>query len=124
MAHYAKVNNNIVEQVIVAEADFFDTFVDSSPGEWIQTSYNTRGGQHYDPETGEVDDGTPLRKNYAGIGYTYDSDLDAFYAPQPYPSWTLNEDTCQWEAPVAYPDDDKMYAWDEETTSWVEVNVN
>jgi len=124
MAHYAKVNNNIVEQVIVAEADFFDTFVDSSPGEWIQTSYNTRGGQHYDPETGEVDDGTPLRKNYAGIGYTYDSDLDAFYAPQPYPSWTLNEDTCLWEAPVAYPDDDKMYDWDEETTSWVETEEN
>jgi len=121
MAHYAKVNNNIVEQVIVAEADFFDTFVDSSPGEWIQTSYNTRGGQHYDPETGEVDDGTPLRKNYAGIGYTYDSDLDAFYAPQPYPSWILNEDTCQWEAPIAHPDDGNMYQWNEETQSWDEV---
>jgi len=124
MAHYAKVNNNIVEQVIVAEADFFDTFVDTSPGEWLQTSYNTRGGQHYDPETGEVDDGTPLRKNYAGVGFTYDKERDAFIPPQPYPSWTLNEDTCLWEAPVAYPDDDKMYTWNEETTSWVEVNVN
>jgi len=122
MSHFAKIDsNNIVTEVIVAEADFFDTFVDSSPGEWIQTSYNTHGGQHYDPETGEPDDGTPLRKNYAGVGYTYDSDLDAFYVPQPYPSWTLNEDTCQWESPVAYPDDDKMYDWDEETTSWVEV---
>jgi len=121
MAHYAKVNNNIVEQVIVAEADFFDTFVDTSPGEWTQTSYNTRGGQHYDPETGEVDDGTPLRKNYAGVGYTYDSTRDAFYAPQPYPSWTLNEDTCLWEAPVAYPEDGNKYNWNEETTSWVEV---
>jgi len=122
MSHFAKIDsNNIVTEVIVAEADFFDTFVDSSPGEWIQTSYNTHGGQHYDPETGEPDDGTPLRKNYAGVGYTYDSDLDAFYVPQPYPSWTLNEDTCQWESPVAYPDDDKMYAWDEETQSWDEV---
>jgi len=124
MAHYAKVNNRIVQQVIVAEAEFFETFVDTSPGEWIQTSYNTRGGQHYDPETGEVDDGTPLRKNYAGIGDTYDSALDAFIPPQPYPSWVLNEDTCQWGAPVAYPDDGKSYDWDEETTSWVEVNVN
>ena len=114
MAHYAKVNNGIVEQVIVAEADFFDTFVDSSPGEWIQTSYNTHGGVHSNGET-------PLRKNYAGVGYTYDSALDAFIPPQPYPSWVLNEDTCQWGAPVAYPDDDKMYDWDEETTSWVEV---
>jgi len=121
MAHYAKVNNRIVQQVIVAEAEFFETFVDTSPGEWIQTSYNTRGGQHYDPETGEVDDGTPLRKNYAGIGDTYDSALDAFIPPQPYPSWVLNEDTCQWEAPVAYPDDDKDYYWDEETQSWDEV---
>jgi len=124
MAHYAKVADGIVEQVIVAEADFFDTFVDSSPGEWIQTSYNTHGGIHYSPETGEPDDGTPLRKNYAGVGFTYDKTRDAFYAPQPYPSWVLNEDTCQWGAPVAYPDDDKMYDWDEETTSWVEVNVN
>jgi len=114
MAHYAKVNNGIVEQVIVAEAEFFDTFVDSSPGQWIQTSYNTRGGVHSNGET-------PLRKNYAGVGYTYDSDRDAFIPPQPYPSWVLDEDTCLWEAPVAYPDDDKMYAWDEETTSWVEV---
>jgi len=120
MAHYAKVNNNIVEQVIVAEAEFFDTFVDSSPGEWIQTSYNTQGGVHYNPETGEPDDGTPLRKNYAGIGDTYDKDRDAFYTPQPYPSWTLNEDTCLWEAPVARPDDGNMYQWNEETQSWDE----
>jgi hypothetical protein len=114
MAHYAKVSNGIVEQVIVAEADFFDTFVDSSPGQWIQTSYNTRGGQH-------LNGGTPLRKNYAGIGYTYDSAKDAFIPPQPFASWTLNDDTCLWEAPVAYPDDGEMYEWDEETTSWVVV---
>lgn len=114
MAHYAKVNNSLVEQVIVAEAEFFDTFVDSSPGEWIQTSYNTYGGVH-------SNGGTPLRKNYAGIGMTYDSTRDAFYAPQPYPSWVLNETSCIWEAPTAMPDDDNTYRWDEETTAWVEV---
>ena len=114
MAHYAKVENGIVTQLIVAEADFFDTFVDSSPGEWIQTSYNTLGGVHLNGDT-------PLRKNYAGQGYTYDSTRDAFIAPQPYTSWTLNETTCIWEAPTAMPDDDKMYNWNEDTTAWVEV---
>jgi len=120
MAHYAKVNNGIVEKVIVAEADFFETFVDTSPGEWIQTSYNTRGGKHYGQD-GLEDDGVALRKNYAGIGFTYDSTRDAFIEPQPYPSWVLNEVTCQWESPVPYPDDDKHYAWDEETTNWKEI---
>ena len=114
MAHYAKVSNNLVTQVIVAEAEFFDTFVDSSPGEWIQTSYNTHGGVH-------SEGGTPLRKNYAGAGYTYDSTRDAFIPPQPYASWLLNEDTCLWESPIAYPDDGLRYNWDEPTTSWVEV---
>lgn len=114
MSHYAKVNNGIVEQVIVAEAEFFDTFVDSSPGQWIQTSYNTHGGVH-------SGGGTPLRKNYAGIGYTYDTERDAFYAPKPYASWVLNNDSCIWEAPTAMPDDDNTYRWDEETTAWVEV---
>ena len=113
MAHYAKVNNGIVEKVIVAEADFFDTFVDSSPGTWLQTSYNTHGNKH--PE------GRPLRGNYAGIGYTYDATNDVFYAPKPYPSWILNESTWLWKAPVDYPTDDKRYTWDEATTSWVEV---
>ena len=113
MAHFAKVNNGIVEQVIVAEPEFFDTFVDSTPGEWIQTSYNTRGGQH--PE------GRPLRKNFAGIGYTYDRTRDAFIPPQPYASWMLNEDTCLWDAPTPIPTDGKNYRWDEDTTSWVEV---
>ena len=120
MAHFAKVNNGIVEQVIVAEPEFFDTFVDSSPGQWIQTSYNTRGGVHYGAD-GEPDGGEALRKNYAGIGYTYDAGRDAFIPPQPYASWTLNEDSCLWEAPVAYPNDGNMYTWDEETTNWVEV---
>lgn len=114
MAHYAKVVSNIVTKVIVAEASFFDTFVDSSPGEWIQTSYNTLGGVHL---TG----GTPLRKNYAGIGYTYDKTRDAFIPPKPYASWTLVEDTCQWIAPSTYPDDGKRYEWDEDTTSWREI---
>jgi len=114
MAHYAKVENTLVTQVIVAEPEFFDTFVDSSPGEWIQTSYNTSGGVH-------SDGGTPLRKNYAGVGFTYDSVRDAFIAPQPYASWILNEDTCIYEAPVPYPTDDLMYSWDEPTTSWVEI---
>ena len=114
MAHYAKVNNGLVEQVIVAEAEFFDTFVDSSAGAWIQTSYNTHGGVH-------SDGGTPLRKNYAGVGMIYDATRDAFYAPQPYASWVLNDTSCIWEAPTAMPVDDKTYRWDEDTTAWVEV---
>jgi len=118
MAHFAKVVNGVVDQVIVAEPEFFDTFVDSSPGEWIQTSYNTRGGVHYNPETGEPDGGVALRKNYAGVGFTYDRDKDAFIPPQPYPSWTLNEESCLWSAPVAYPEDGQLYTWNEETTSW------
>jgi hypothetical protein len=112
MAHFAKVVDGLVTQVIVAEQEFFDTFVDTSPGQWIQTSYNTYGGQH--PE------GRPLRKNYAGIGYTYDSVRDAFIAPKPYASWTLNEDTCLWEAPVAMPQDGKVYIWNESQLNWVE----
>ena len=118
MSHFAKVEDGIVTQVLVVEQDFIDNHMD---GEWVQTSYNTRGGKHYAPDSNEEDSGTPLRKNYAGIGYIYDSVKDAFYQPQPYPSWTLDEDTCQWEAPVAYPDDDKRYRWDEDTTAWVEV---
>ncbi len=110
MSHFAKIESGIVTQVIVAEQDFIDT----QEGTWVQTSYNTQGGQH-------LLGGTPLRKNYAGIGYTYDSTRDAFYTPRPYASWTLNETTCIWEAPVAYPSDGKNYAWNEETTSWTEV---
>ena len=123
MAHFAKVNNGIVEQVIVAEPEFFETFVDSSPGQWIQTSYNTRGGVHYNPETGEpsADQSKALRKNYAGIGYSYDATRDAFIPPKPYASWVLDEQTCLWNAPVPYPTDGKRYQWDEATTSWVEV---
>ena len=112
MAHFAKVVDGLVTQVIVAEPEFFDTFVDSSPGQWIQTSYNTHGGVH-------ANGGTPLRKNYAGIGFTYDATRDAFIPPKPFPSWVLNEDTCLWDAPVAYPTDGQAYIWDEATTSWV-----
>ena len=114
MSHFAKVVDGIVTQVIVAEPEFFQTFVDSSPGEWIQTSYNTHGGQHRNG-------GTPLRKNYAGIGYSYDRTKDAFIPPKPYPSWVLNEDTCLWGAPTPMPTDDKTYIWDETTTSWKEL---
>jgi len=114
MAHYAKVTDGIVTKVIVAEADFFNTFVDDSAGEWIQTSYNTHGGEH-------TLGGTPLRKNFAGIGYTYDATRDAFIPPKPFASWTLNETTCLWEAPVAYPDDGQMYIWNESITNWTEV---
>ena len=113
MAHYAKVQNGLVTQVIVAEPEFFETFVDSSPGEWIQTSYNTRGGQH-------TLGGTPLRKNYAGIGYSYDATRDAFISPKPYPSWLLDEDTCWWTAPVAQPEPQEVvvYSWNEDTQTW------
>ena len=114
MAHFAKVNSGIVEQVIVAEPEFFDTFVDSSPGQWLQTSYNTHGGVH-------TLGGTALRKNYAGVGFTYDSTRDAFIPPKPYASWTVNEDTCLWDCPVAYPSDGKNYTWDEDTQQWNEV---
>ena len=115
MSHFAKVLDGKVIQVIVAEKEFFDTFVDSTPGSWIQTSYNTYGNQH--PE------GRPLRGNYAGIGDTYDSINDVFYAPQPYPSWTLNNNTWLWESPVPYPTDGKPYKWNETTKNWTEIIV-
>ena len=125
MGHFAKVSNGIVTKVIVAEADFFNNFVDDSPGKWIQTSYNTRGGVHYKPNTNEPseDQSKALRKNYAGIGYTYDSTRNAFIPPQPFNSWTLNEDTCLWDSPVAYPEDGKLYKWNEEILNWEEVII-
>jgi hypothetical protein len=112
MAHYAKVQNGLVTQVIVAEAEFFESFVDSSPGEWIQTSYNTRGGQH-------TLGGTPLRKNYAGVGYTYDKTLDAFIPPKPFASWIFDEETCLWNAPIAKPEGE--HRWNEDNLSWIEI---
>lgn len=123
MAHFAKVVDGKVTQVIVAEPEFFNTFVDSSPGEWIQTSYNTRGGVHYQPDSNEpsADQSKALRKNYAGIGYTYDRQRDAFIPPQPFASWVLNEQSCLWDAPVPRPNDGNRYVWDEATTSWKQV---
>ena len=125
MGHFAKVSNGIVTRVIVAEADFFNNFVDDSPGQWIQTSYNTRGGVHYQPNTNEPseDQSKALRKNYAGIGYTYDATRDAFIPPQPFNSWTLNEDTCLWDSPVPYPADGKLYKWNEELVNWEDVII-
>ena len=121
MAHFAEVDsNNIVQRVIVISQENIDSGNWGSPSSWIQTSYNTHGGKHYDQE-GVEDSGVALRYNYVGAGYTYDTDKDAFIAPKPYPSWILVEATCQWEAPVAYPDDDKKYVWDEDITNWVEV---
>jgi hypothetical protein len=108
MAHFAKINNdNIVTEVLVSEQDFINSGAVGDSFLWVQTSYNNN-----------------FKKNYAGIGYTYDSTRDAFIAPQSFPSWTLNEDTCHWESPVAYPADgtiDKRYEWDEETTNWKEI---
>ena len=161
MGHYAKVTNGKVTKVIVAQATFFDNFVDDSPGKWIKTSYNTRGGIHYEPNSNTPSPtvyqdasgsifttlneansiGVPpittidqsktkaLRGNYAGIGYTYDAALDAFYPPQPYNSWTLNTGSYTWEAPVKYPTGDAtgsysgFYTWDEAQTNWVTGSI-
>lgn len=120
MSHFAKVCDGKVLKVIVAEKEFFDTFIDSEPGEWIQTSYNTREGKHYNSETGEEDDGIPLRGNYAGIGYIYDRENDVFYAPQPYPSWTISAPNWTWKPPVDMPKDGKVYIWDESIKNWKE----
>ena len=118
MAHFARLDeNNIVTFVTVGrqEDDGKEAELCARTGDvYKQTSYNTHGGVH-------ALGGTPLRKNYAGIGYTYDAGRDAFIPPKPYASWLLNETTCLWDAPVAYPDDGKRYSWDEATTSWVEV---
>jgi hypothetical protein len=122
MGHFAKVVDGKVTQVIVAEPEFFDTFVDSSPGAWVQTSYNTRGGVHYG-EDGQpsADQSKALRGNYAGVGYTYDQANDVFYAPQPFASWVLNQTTWTWDAPTPMPTDGKLYAWNEPTLAWKEV---
>jgi len=116
MSHFAKVLDGKVVQVIVAESDFFNSFVDASPGTWIQTSYNTLGNQH-------LNGGTPLRGNYAGIGYIYDATNDVFYAPQPFPSWVLNESTWTWDAPTPMPTDGKQYTWNETMVAWEELKV-
>ena len=122
MAHFAKVINGDVIQVIVAEPEFIESGELGEPTTWIQCSYNTFGNQHYNPETQLPDDGTPLRGNFQSIGDTYDEDLDVFYAPQPHPSWALNTSTYSWEPPTPHPSNATVpLSWDEETTSWVEI---
>lgn len=128
MSHFAKVINNRVVQVIVAEQDVIDSGIFGDPGFFIQTSYNTRHGVHYDPNTGQPDGGVALRGNYAGIGYVYDAVNDVFYPTKPYPSWVLNTKTWSWEAPVPMPTSNSsntvvssaIYVWNEATVSWVE----
>ena len=114
MAQFAKVENGVVTQVIVIEQDVLNTGHWGDPASWVQTSYNTQGGVH-------TQGGTPLRKNFAGIGYTYNSAWDAFIPPKPFPSWILDTTTCLWGAPTPRPADGKIYNWNEETVSWVEV---
>lgn len=111
IAHFAELDeNNIVLRVLVTDNDFpnegYDWLVDNLGGTWVQTSYNAN-----------------FRKNFAGVGFSYDAERDAFIPPKPFESWTLNEDTCNWEAPVAYPTDGKIYKWDEESLSWIEVEI-
>jgi hypothetical protein len=107
--------------VIVADQEFIDSGYVGNPNNWVQTSYNTKAGVHINPETLEPseDQSKALRKNYAGIGFVYDRERDAFYLPQPYPSWVLDEFSCVWKAPIDMPNDGKFYDWDEENTAWV-----
>ena len=127
MAYYAELENNIVTKVRTgASEDVVDLekiYTEDFGKVHKRTSYNTRGGIHYNPETNEPssDQSKAFRKNYAGIGYTYDETRDAFIPPQPYSSWTLNETTCLWDAPVAYPDDGNMYKWNENTKKWNKI---
>lgn len=116
MTHFARVQDGIVTEVIVIEQDMVDTGLWGPPEEWVQTSYNTHGGVH---RYG----GIPLRKNFAGIGYIYDKDLDAFIPPKLFDSWILDEDTCYWKAPVEYPSDGGSYIWNEETQQWEASNI-
>jgi hypothetical protein len=129
MSYFAKVlaltnGKGIVQNVIAAEQDFIDSGLEGDPSFWWQTSYNTRGNVHYGPD-GKPDGGVPLRANYAGIGYTLDTNVvqdgvtGVFYAPQPFPSWILDTQTYLWDAPVPYPTDGELYFWDEATQSWV-----
>jgi hypothetical protein len=115
MSHYAKVVKGKVVNVIVADENYIKKMIDNSPGQWIQTSYNTSAGVH------SFDQSKALRKNAAGIGYSYDKERDAFIPPKPHDSWVLNETTCLWEPPVAMPTDEKSYKWNEETKQWTEV---
>jgi hypothetical protein len=124
MAHFAKVLDGVVQNVIRCELDVLD-ISDDTPGEWIQTSYNTRGNVHYAPDSSIPDGGIALRGNYAGIGHLYDETNDVFYPPKPYDSWIISADTNWiWTPPVPYPDDGKFYGWDEPSISWVVLADN
>lgn len=120
MGHYAKVVDGIVQEVLVASKDFIDSGVVGMPAMWVKTSYNTRGGVHYEPNSNiaSADQSKALRKNFAGIGFTYDAVRDAFIPPKPFPSWVLNGDTCLWDAPVPKPNDGRLYLWDEANLRW------
>jgi hypothetical protein len=119
MSHYALVVDGIVTDVIVAEQDHINLIQETSIGQWIQTSYNTRANLHYAPDSDTPDGQPPLRGNYAAIGYKYDSTHDVFYPPQPYPSWTLNQSIWNWAPPTTNPVDGKEYKWDESTKTWI-----
>lgn len=124
MAHFARLNaENKVVQIIVAEPDFIQSGVLGDPEQWVQYSYNTRGGVHYDPETGEpsADQSKALRYNAASITGNYDPEADAFYHNSPYPSWTLNTDTYDWEAPIPKPTTEGSWRWDEANQSWYDA---
>jgi hypothetical protein len=130
MAHWAELDeNNVVTRVLVGDNndpagdEGYQWLLDNLGGTWVKTSYNAVGGKRRNPETGEMTNDAGFRKNYAGIGYTFDAGRDAFIPPKPFNSWNLNEDTCLWEAPTPYPADGKMYRWDEDTTAWVEVTL-
>jgi hypothetical protein len=122
MSHFAKVENGIVTSVIVAEQEFINSGVVGDPSLWIQTSYNTRGGIHYQPNSNipSEDQSKSLRKNYAGIGFQYDQQRNAFIPSKPieFPSFILNEEKCLWEAPIPYPNDGKLYNWNEQNQTW------
>lgn len=131
MAHWAELDeNNVVTRVLVGDNndpagdEGYQWLIDNLGGTWVKTSYNAVGGKRRDPNTGEITNDPGFRKNYAGIGYVYNAELDGFVPPKPFNSWTLNSDTCLWDAPVAYPNDGKFYRWNEETLSWDEVTVS
>lgn len=130
MAHWAELDsNNIVTRVLVGDNndpagdEGYQWLIDNLGGTWVKTSYNAVAGKRRNPETNEIVDEPGFRKNYAGIGYSYDSGRDAFIPPKPFNSWVLNEETCLWDAPVAYPNDGKFYTWNEENLAWDEVVI-
>ena len=117
MKDYAKIEDNIVVQVIVSEQAYIDTL----EGTWLETSYNTYGGVHYNLETDEPTGAPALRKNYPSVGFTYDVERDAFISPKPFPSWSLEESTCLWLPPITYPENGNVYTWVEESQEWLQI---